>query len=486
MNGKHPPTEHSSRRHEAGGETASNNLLDPSTEQHFHLPSVIRNRLGRFKSDPVFVALACELLARKNAHQEYAAIPANYVREAYGRRVHEALKELAELEFVNRAPYVAPNQPSREWNLEKGYITEEEAEEMEENEEGRAFKYEISERVLARSKWVVWTARREDYHHHTWNAIFQQGKAEWEKASKLQATEGLTDALDGTDRPHWKPLALANRRLTFNWTGDTLGRRYTTFGVMESQFRQHFRIGGEPLVELDLSSSVFFHLFGSLNRHRETLTNEHGYWHPEATELVAKNEMSPQGTPDAVLHYYDGSKMTTDYRKQEYIDLDSVINAVSDDGDVGFYELLQAHMDGIYEHPTRELAKTQANTWANSEDYFTYEQGGETKKNWKRIKLQNHLEDTLTVGCPQYPVLECGLAAMLDVLGGRTGCGMMREEAKMMLGEVQPAVEAEVGTETLAVHDALYVPESKAQEAKTTMKEVYRDEYGIAPKIDCG
>ena len=45
--------------------------------------------------------------------------------------------------------------------------------------------------------------------------------------------------------------------------------------------------------------------------------------------------------------------------------------------------------------------------------------------------------------------------------------------------------ENEIGTETLAVHDALYVPEGEAQEAKATMKEVYREEYGIVPQIGC-
>jgi hypothetical protein len=81
---------------------------------------------------------------------------------------------------------------------------------------------------------------------------------------------------------------------------------------------------------------------------------------------------------------------------------------------------------------------------------------------------------------------EFGLASLFNVLGGRTGCGMMREEARMMLGEVQPAVEKTIDTETLAVHDALYVPESKAQDARVAMKEVYREEYGVAPKISNG
>lgn len=461
-------------------------LLDPSTEQHFHLPSAVRNRLDRFQSENVFVALACELLSRKNAHQNYASIPTAYVREAYGRRVHEALKELVDLDFVHRTNYVAPNATSLRWNAEKGYITNLEAAEMAKSGEGKAYSYKFSEQVLMRSTWVVWTAQKEDYHHHTWNAIFQQSKAEWEKATALGATEGLIEEMDGTKKPHWKPLALANRRLTFSWTGDTLGRRYTTFGVMESQFRKHFRIDGEPLVELDLTSSVFFHFFGLLNKSREKITNEHGYWHPEATKLVAKNEMSTQGNPNTVLHYYDGSKMTTDYRKQEYIDLDPMIEAASDGRDFGFYEFLQAHMEPIYEHPTRELAKTQANTWANSEDYFTYEQGGDTKTNRKRVKLQHHLEDTLSVGSPQSSIEEFGLASLFNVLGGRTGCGMMREEARMVLGEVQPAVEKTIGTETLAVHDALYVPESKAQDAKAAMKEVYREEYVVAPKISNG
>jgi hypothetical protein len=456
-------------------------LLEPSTEQHFHLPSAVRNRLGWFKSNPVFVALACELLVRKNAHQSYASIPASYVRKAYGRRVHEALKEMADLGFVNRTNYIAPNGTSLQWNAQKGYISDEEASEIKSSGEGRAFKYKISEEVLARSRWVVWTVQKEDYHHNTWNSIFRQVKPEWD--TSVQASEELIDALDGTEKPHWKPLALANRRLTFNWKGDTLGRRYTTFGVMESRFRKHFRIDGEPLVELDLTSSVFFHFFGSLNKHRETLTNEHGYWHPKATELVAKNEMSTKGTPHTVFHYYDGSKMTTDYRKQEYTDLDPLIEAASEDGDYDFYEFLQAHMEPIYEHPTRELAKTQANTWANTDDYATHQLNGETRRNMKRVKLQNHLDDTLTVGSPQHAVSETGLPALFGVLGERTGCGMMREEARMMLGEVQPAVEAAIGTETLAVHDALYVPESKAQEAKAEMKEAYREEYGIAPQI---
>jgi hypothetical protein len=86
--------------------------LNPSTEQHFHIPSVIRNRLGQFNSDPVFVALACELLVQKNAHQTFASIPANYVRKAYGKRVHEALKEMVDFGFVNRTTYVAPNKKS--------------------------------------------------------------------------------------------------------------------------------------------------------------------------------------------------------------------------------------------------------------------------------------------------------------------------------------------------------------------------------------
>ena len=457
-------------------------LLEPSTEQHFHIPSAVRNRLDWFKSEPVFVALACELLVRKNAHQTYASVPASYVRKAYGRRVHEALKEMADLGFVNRTNYIAPNGTSLQWNAEKGYISDEEASEIKASGEGRAFKYKISEEVLTRSKWVVWTVKKDDYHHNAWNSIFRQVKPEWD--TSVQASEELTDALDGTEKPHWKPLALANRRLTFNWKGDTLGRRYTTFGVMESRFRKHFRIDGEPLVELDLTSSVFFHFFGSLNRHRETLTNEHGYWHPKATELMAKNEMSPQGNPKAVFRYYVGSKMTTDYRKQTYIDLDPVIEAASEGGDDDFYEFLQAHMEPIYEHPTRELAKTQANTWANSENYFDYEKNGETKTNQKRVRLQNRLHVDLQVGKRNMD-LYFGLGRLFDANEGQTGCGMMREEARMMLGEVQPAVEREIGTETLAVHDALYVPESKAQEAKATMKEVYREGYEMAPQIDC-
>lgn len=215
-------------------------FLAPSTEQHFHIPSAVRNRLDRFQSKDVFVALACELLVRKNAHQDYASIPANYVREAYGKRVHEALKELVDFGFVNRTNYIAPNPTSLRWNAEKGYITDEEASKIQSRERGQAFKYKISQQVLAKSKWVIWTAQKGDYHHNTWNSIFQQSKAEWEKASTLEATEELLGALDGSENPHWKPLALANQRLTFNWTGDTLGRRYTTFGVMESRFPKAF------------------------------------------------------------------------------------------------------------------------------------------------------------------------------------------------------------------------------------------------------
>lgn len=475
-----PTTTEQQKRPDGGTER----LLEPSTEQHFHLPSAVRNRLDWFKSDPVFVALACELLVRKNAHQTYASIPASYVRKAYGRRVHEALKEMADLGFVNRTNYIAPNGTSLQWNAEKGYISDEEVSEIKSSGEGRAFKYKISEKVLTRSKWVVWTVKKEDYHHNTWNSIFRQVKPEWD--TSVQASEELIEALDGTDQPHWKPLALANRRLTFNWKGETLGRRYTTFGVMESRFRKHFRIDEEPLVELDLTSSVFFHFFGSLNKHRETLTNEHGYWHPKRTELAAKNEIHSSARGSVSFQHYDGSKLTTDYRKQEYIDLDLVIEAASDDGEFGFYEFLQAHMEPIYEHPTRELAKTQANTWANTEEYTTYERNGETKENTKRVKLQHHLDDTLSVGYPRCAISETGLPALFGVLGDQTGCGMMREEARMMLGEVQPAVEDAVGSETLAVHDALYVPESKAEKAKATMKEVYREEYGIAPQITFG
>jgi len=255
-------------------------LLDPSTQQHFHVPSAVRNRLHRFKSDRVFVALAFDLLVRKNAHQNYASIPATYVRNAYGKRVHEALKELVDLGFVNRTTYVAPNDTSISWNAEKGYISYEEAFDMMSSGEGRAYQYKISEDTLRRSKWVVLTVEKSEYHHNTWNSIFRQVKPEWD--TSVRASEKLIGALNGTEKPHWKPLALANRRLTFNWTGDTLGRRYTTFGVMESRFRKHFRIDGEPLVELDLTSSVFFHFFGHINAHSKKLLNPHGYWSRQA------------------------------------------------------------------------------------------------------------------------------------------------------------------------------------------------------------
>jgi len=195
-------------------------------------------------------------------------------------------------------------------------------------------------------------------------------------------------------------------------------------------------------------------------------------------------DVSPDATPDHLTRQTcsDGSKNSTDYRKHTYLDLDPVIDAVSDEGEIGFYQLIQAHMEGIYEHPTRELAKTQANTWANSEDYFTYDRNGQQKPNEKRKKLQRRLKETLTVGRYSKDP-KAGLGRMFD--DPETGCGMMREEARMMLGKVQPAVEAKVGTETLAVHDALYVPESKAQEARAMMKEIYREKYGIAPQIDC-
>jgi len=512
------------------------NLLDPDAQQHFHIPSAIRNRLHKFDSKNVYVALACELLARKGAHNRRVTLPSVYVRESYGKRVHEALIEMVDRNFVEREPYAAPNKQSLEWNVEKGYLTDEEANKINFLGRGKAFKYRIRKETLLKSKWVIYTAEKEDHHHHTWNAIFKQSKAEWEKSSNIQATEGLLIDLDGADRPHIKPLALANRRLTFSNIGDTLGRRYTTFGTMASNLRKFFRMNGERLVELDVTNSVFFHFFGALNKHREALTNDHGNWCPSRTELMAKKLTSPKRfsdqqnekisekevtslflkasvmkrkipgrltkklekteeqhsqhlSPSGVFDYYVGSKLSTHYEKKTYIDLDPVIEATSDEADHDFYEFMQGYMGETfdssletYDRPTRDQAKIQANTWANSENYFCYQdENGKTKKNQKRWDMADRILLDIHVG--RWKPRHFGFRKLFGVLGGRTGCGMMREEARMMLGEVQPAVEREISAETLAVHDALYVPESKEEEAKQEMKATYRKEYGVAPQL---
>jgi len=484
-------------------------LLDPTAEQHFHIPSAIRNRLDQIDAKDVYVALACELLVRKGAHREdHVAIPAKYIREAYGKRVHQALIKLAEHEdpeLVERKPFVAPTEQSLEWNVKNGYISAEKAQVIDDTGKGKCFKYRFAEGALNRSKWVVHTAERKNYHHHTWNAIFDENKKEWEKSSNIQATEGLLTELDGADRPHIKPLALANRRLTFSNIGDTLGRRYTTFGTMKSDLRKFFRINGDRLMELDITNSVFFHFFGALNARREGLTNKHGNWCPSRTKVMAKNLMATDEKkqknntlPHTHLHtHYIGIKPGADYQNEEYFNLDPVIEAASDQADHDFYQFIQSYMGesincviDSYENPTRNFAKIQANTWANSKDYthYYYDENGRKVKNHKRRNFAIGLSSDLHRGqrSGKYSVEHHGILDFLfNANGDRTGCGMMREEARMMLGEVQPAVEREIGTETLAVHDALYVPESKAHRAKATMKEVYREEYGIVPQIDC-
>ncbi len=484
------------------------NLLDPDAEQHFHIPSAIRNRLDQFDSKNVYIALACEMLARKGAHRDHVSIPANYIREAYGKRVQEALIELNEENFVQRKPYVAPLKQSLEWNFKNGYITWSELESIRDGDQpGEAHKYKFDEEMLDRSKWVVHTEKRKDLHHHTWNAIFDDRRREWEKSSNIRATEELLGELNKSDRPHIKPLALANRRLTFSNKGNTLGRRYTTFGTMKSDLRKHFRLNGDQLVELDVTSSIFFHFFGSLNSHRDALTNDHGRWCPDRTKLMAKKitEPSPEEwfsdlqstsghahkrkktqltTQDLHTHYL-GIKLTVDYRKRGYIHLDPIIKSASDETDQDFYQLLQGYMEGQYQNPTRNFAKTQANTWANTEDYFHYENSdGEKEENDKRKTFAASIKTDMERGTwkKRDPI---GLGPLFDANGGRTGCGMMREEARMMLENIQPSVEQEIQSETLAVHDALYVPQSKAREAKKEMKRTYKEEYGVSPQITC-
>lgn len=372
---------------------------------------------------------------------------------------------------------------------------------------GKAHKYRFDEGMLDRSKWVVYTAERKDLHHHTWNAIFDDRRREWEKSSNIQATGDLINKLDGRDRPHIKPLALANRRLTFSNVGETLGRRYTTFGTMSSNLRKHFRLNGKPLVELDVTNSIFFHFFGALNSHREALTNDHGRWCPDRTKLMAKKITEPNewfnvqskictrahgrgrkkthfNTQNLHTHYL-GIKLTVDYRKRGYIHLDPIIKSASDQADQDFYQLLQGYMEGQYQNPTRNFAKTQANTWANSEDYFHYENSnGEKEENGKRKTFAASIKEDMKRGHwkKRDPI---GLGPLFDANGGRTGCGMMREEARMMLENIQPSVEQEIQNETLAVHDALYVPEGEAEKAKEEMKRAYKEEYGVAPQITC-
>ena len=140
-------------------------------------------------------------------------------------------------------------------------------------------------------------------------------------------------------------------------------------------------------------------------------------------------------------------------------------------------------MEDQYQNPTRNFAKTQANTWANTEDYFHYENSsGKKKLNGKRKMFAESIKADIERGWwkKRDPI---GLGPLFDANGGRTGCGMMREEARMMLENIQPAVEDSIESETLAVHDALYVPESKAEKAKEEMKETYKEEYGVAPQI---
>lgn len=465
---------------------------------------------------------------RKGAHQEEpVAIPAKYIRESYGKRVHEALMELAEHtnpQLVKRKPFAAPTEGSLKWNVKNGHISMKEARRIDDTGRGKCFKYRFSEDALNRSKWVVHTVKKEDHHHHTWNAIFPDQRNEWEKSHHIQATSGLIDELEGSDRPWIKPLALSNRRLTFSKKGDALGRRYTTFGSMRSDLRKYFRINGDRLVELDITNSIFFHFFGRLNSFRDALTNEHGNWCPDRTEHMAEKitatdewfsnwkpfnkskmrairkkkqnirghwaqeeyvrEKTKHLTPQQLCSfYYNGTKLTIDYRYKGYIDLDPIIKAASDEGEQDFYQYLQGYMEDQYQNPSRNFAKIQANTWANSQNYFFYEdENGKRTKNEKRWDFAGQIKRNMELGWwrKRYPI---GLDKLFGANGDRTGCGMMREEARMMLGSIQPAVEDSIESETLAVHDALYVPESKAEKAKEEMKATYRKEYGVAPQI---
>ena len=451
--------------------------FDPDTQQAFFLPSAVRNRLGELESDPLFVGLAFELLLRKQAHRQFAAVPHSYIRRAYGRRVHEAMKELCEYGFVQRRPYLAPTSESVNWNWANGYITSKEKAAIENGErEGRCYSYKIDEHWMERSEWVVHKVKKSDVHGNTWNRVFDTFKAEWD--AEIEADESIISALNGVEDPDWRVLSLVNHRLTYNWQGDTIGRRYTTFNTMKSEYRQYFRVGGERLVELDLSSSVFYHLFATLHSVRDAITNAHGYFSYGALRFFAceakKRDSSLRAAADRTHHYYDGTKKSTDYRYNGYIDLSPFIDAATDRSDTDFYELLAEYMSDIYEHPTRELAKTQANCWVNQDDYVTYERGGETKTNWKR----HHLQRKITTFQHKGSGIDTTFRPM-----EADGVNLMEEEARMMLGKVQPEVEDRLGTTALTCHDALYVPASKAKDAKRVMKEVYNDEYGVAPDI---
>jgi len=474
--------------------------LSPEKTQIFQIPSWIRNRFHLFDSDNFDICRAIELLVKKNAHEGEVSLPAKYIREAEGRRVHEAIMELVEMNVLRRDYYIAPTAHSAAWNHanrnidirnEDGNSVTEKSKNAAENlSKGgtKPFHYTFNQEILERSEWVTVSLEKDkDVHHKKWNSLFDDNREEWEKSYSIEASTKLIEDLNNANSPRPHVLALANQRMTFCQKGETLGRKYTTFGIMKSKYRKHFRLNGEPLVELDIGNSVFFHFFGHINKHSKDLVNPHGYWTRDAEkgfDLQKRLLTPPTHPPSHPLtpsHHYDGRKGDTDYRKYTFLDLDPVIRAVSDEGDIDFYEYVQAHMKDIYEHPTREFAKTQMNTWANSKNYFEYEDSnGNTKKNKKREELARKISESLRVGS-WTTSMHFGFENMF--LNSETGCDMMREEARMMLNNVQPSVEKYINEETLAVHDALYAPKSKVEKTKKKMKEVYKNEYGIAPKI---
>lgn len=441
--------------------------------QYFTIPHQIKKdiRRGEFDCSDIHISLACNWLLSKNTHKCSAQLPSNYIRACIGVRGANAVKELKDKGYFYSSYYSYNNEYS------KSFVRKELG--MEPSGDGKCYSYRFTDAVLAQGYSVI-VYNRSEVNGNTWNSLMQSTNPDW--VSAIEPKESLIHRLQSSSEPKPQICQLASGRSVFTKKGDTLGRLYSTFNMMESEYRKEFLLEGEEMVELDVSTSVLTCLGGLVNQQLQK-----GKTEPKdiitgiAGHRKLKNKMfgitgSSSNTPYNVETFAGDVKVGS--KATHNIDYSKFIELVSSKGDLDFYEYLQVKMEGIYENPTREAAKTQAQVWLNTEDYTTYERNGEIKENEKRKKLRRRVKNDFCYGYTPNP--RAGLDELFDI----GGIELMREEAHMMLDKVQPVVENDIGMQTLSCHDALYVPESKAEEAKEKMKEVYREEYGIAPEIE--
>lgn len=239
-------------------------------------------------------------------------------------------------------------------------------------------------------------------------------------------------------------------------------RLYNSYVQMSREVRKHAHIGGEPLVEVDVSASHPFILgcakparfARALARPHENRFLSAAQKHLSSLLPSGSLLMRVIGTPPPSGH--PPTKFHNDLQARRDI-----------------YKRLSEAMSGVYSHPSRDKAKDLLNKLINQrpEAWLTYEKPGSG-----RTELDPKRLTTLEKWAEIYPEALRLIMALPD------NTPLAQLEAEMIVDTAYRRL-AENDVPVIPTHDGIATTSRFAERAKEEIKSAYERELGAAPEV---